>query len=38
MANDTVRRAYLAGRSAVERKGMGIHSAFSTARSGVASF
>ncbi|WP_328406215.1 NAD(P)/FAD-dependent oxidoreductase [Nocardia sp. NBC_00403] len=36
-ADDTVRRAYLAGRSAVVLKEMGSHSAFSTARAGVSS-
>ncbi|MFD0360291.1 FAD-dependent oxidoreductase [Nocardia sp. GCM10030253] len=37
-ADDSVRRAYLAGRSAVALKEMGTHSAFSTARAGVSSF
>ncbi|WP_067845085.1 NAD(P)/FAD-dependent oxidoreductase [Nocardia lijiangensis] len=37
-ADDSVRRAYLAGRVAVTLKEMGAHSAFSTARAGVSSF
>jgi NADH:ubiquinone reductase (H+-translocating) len=36
--DDTVRRIYLAGRSAVALKEIGVHSAFSTARAGVSSF
>ncbi|WP_157172281.1 hypothetical protein [Nocardia pneumoniae] len=36
--DDTVRRACLAGRSAVVLSEMGVHSAFSTARAGVSSF
>ncbi|MET8871371.1 FAD-dependent oxidoreductase [Nocardia sp. NPDC004604] len=37
-ADDTVRRIYVAGRTAVALKKMVTHSAFSTARTGVSSF
>ncbi|MFF3573085.1 NAD(P)/FAD-dependent oxidoreductase [Nocardia jiangxiensis] len=37
-ADDSVRRAYLAGRGAVALKEMGTHSAFSSARAGVSRF
>ncbi|WP_228834971.1 hypothetical protein [Nocardia abscessus] len=36
--DDTVRRAYLAGRGAVALEEMGVHSAFSTARAGASRF